>query len=204
MGLGTTEIPLLTLCGSSSLIPPTNSDFFFFLSSSLSPRQMLLLFLCSPMRNSLSSIFSGSCPRIPCNTPCRLWTLQYSLLCCHDQPALLDNGTEEKNMTWAEQSMTENPQIENNLISVPGGFGCLFPPVLTHSLSFEWVPDVYVKVIVASQYQASWQRRGQRGHPAHDARVLVGDELLVSSQVVQLTGGVIRSSYHCITIREEL
>lgn len=75
---------------------------------------------------------------------------------------------------------------------------------LTDSLGFERVPDVDVKVVVASEYQASRQGGAQRGHPAHDAAVLVGDELLVSSQVVHLAGGVIWSCYHCITVGEEL
>lgn len=75
---------------------------------------------------------------------------------------------------------------------------------LTDSLGFERVPDVDVEVVVASEYQASRQGGGQRGHPAHDAAVLVGDELLVSSHVVHLAGGVIWSCYHCITVGEEL
>lgn len=79
-----------------------------------------------------------------------------------------------------------------------------FPPVLTHSLSFKRVPDVDVEVVIASQYQASRQGGCQGGHPAHDAGVLVGDELLVGSQVVQLTSSIIGPGYHCVTIGEEL
>lgn len=75
---------------------------------------------------------------------------------------------------------------------------------LTHSLSFERVPDVNVEVIVSGQQQASGQGRGQRGHPAHDAGVLVGDELLVRSQVVELAGGVIRARDHSVAVGEEL
>jgi len=75
---------------------------------------------------------------------------------------------------------------------------------LTHSLRFKWVPDVDVEVIVASQYQSSRNRGGQGGHPTHDAGVLVGDEVLVGSQVMQLTGGVIGSGYHCIAVGEKL
>lgn len=79
-----------------------------------------------------------------------------------------------------------------------------FPPTLTHSLSFERVPDVNVEVIVSGKEQASGKGRGQRGHPAHDAGILVGDELLVRSQIIELTGGVIRACYHRVAIREEL
>lgn len=79
-----------------------------------------------------------------------------------------------------------------------------FPLILTHSLSFERVPDVDIEVIVSSKQQASGKGRGQRGDPAHDAGILVGDELLVRPQVIELTGGVIRACYHCVAVREEL
>lgn len=75
---------------------------------------------------------------------------------------------------------------------------------LTHSLSFERVPDVDVKVVVSGKQQAPGKGRGQGGHPAHDAGVLVGDELLVRSQVVELTGGVIGARYHRVAVGEEL
>lgn len=78
------------------------------------------------------------------------------------------------------------------------------PPTLTHSLGFERVPDVDVEVVVSGKQQASGQGRGQRGDPAHDAGIQVGDELLVGSQVVELTGGIIRACYHRVAVREEL
>lgn len=80
------------------------------------------LSLCSLVRNGLSSISWGSCPRILCNTPSHLRTPRCSSLCCHDQPALLDHGTEDT----CELSKVPPTQMQNT----PSNIKSLTPEVL--------------------------------------------------------------------------
>lgn len=75
---------------------------------------------------------------------------------------------------------------------------------LTHSLRLKRVPDVAVEVVVTSEEESPRQGGSEGSHPAHDAGVLVRDELLVWTQVVQFAGSVVRACDHCIAIGEKL
>lgn len=81
---------------------------------------------------------------------------------------------------------------------------CISFQWLTHSLRLKRVPDVAVEVVVPSEDESSREGGSDGSHSAHDAGVLVRDELLVWTQVVQLAGSVVWTCDHCIAIGEKL
>lgn len=76
------------------------------------------------------------------------------------------------------------------------------PP--TCSVSLHGVPDVAVKVIIASQQQAARTWESHRGDATDDVIVAVEAELLVCTQVEQPAGGVVRTRGEGATVGEEL
>lgn len=81
---------------------------------------------------------------------------------------------------------------------------CISFQWLTHSLRLKRVPDVAVEVVVPSEDESSREGGSDGSHSAHDAGVLVRDELLVWTQVIQLAGSVVWTCDHCIAIGEKL
>lgn len=77
-------------------------------------------------------------------------------------------------------------------------------PSLTHSLRLQHVPDVAGEVIIASQEKTSREWGCEGGDTAHEARVLVSGQLLITTEIVQSARRVVWASDHCITIGEEL
>ena len=71
-------------------------------------------------------------------------------------------------------------------------------------LGLHGVPDVAVEVIVAGQKKATGLGEGDTGDATDDIVVAVQGELLVSSDVKQPTGGVIRPGGECESIGEKL
>ncbi len=75
---------------------------------------------------------------------------------------------------------------------------------LTSAVGLEGVPHIAVEVIVAGEQKAAALREGHGGYAADDVVVRVDHELLVSAQVKQPAGGVVRASRKRISIGEEL
>lgn len=76
--------------------------------------------------------------------------------------------------------------------------------LLTHTLTLHGVPNIAVEVVVASKEQAAAEGEGDGRNATDDALVRVGGQLLVSPQVKQATGGVIRASADGFSVGEEL
>lgn len=74
----------------------------------------------------------------------------------------------------------------------------------TCSLPFQSVPNVAVEVVVPSQQQASALGEGHGSDATDDVVVAVHHQLLVSAQVKQPAGGVIRACAKSIPIGEKL
>lgn len=111
------------------------------LRSSLSAHQLRIV---------LSSISSGSCPRIPCNRPCRLRTPRCSSPCYRDQPGLLDNQKKKKKKRFTNSpSKVSRAKMSVRFIVLRSVQLLRFLPVLTHALRFQRVPDVDVEVVVS-------------------------------------------------------
>lgn len=110
---------------------------------------------------------------------------------------------------WADstQSMSDglggpngrNIQPPNRavLILLPG-------QTLTCPVSLECIPDVAIEVVVPCEEEAATLGEGDGGDTTNDVVVGVGHQLLVSSEVKQPAGGVIRASGKCIAIGKEL
>lgn len=79
-----------------------------------------------------------------------------------------------------------------------------FQESLTSTFAFQSVPDVAVEVIVASQEQAAALGESHRGDAADDVVMAVHHQLLVSAQVEQPAGGVIRACAEGVPVGEEL
>ena len=71
-------------------------------------------------------------------------------------------------------------------------------------LRLHGVPDVAVEVVVAGQQEPPGPGEGDGGDAADDVVVAVQRQLLVSSDVEQATGGVVRAGGESKSIREEL
>lgn len=75
---------------------------------------------------------------------------------------------------------------------------------LTCALAFQSVPDVTVEVIIAGQEQATTLGESHRGDSTNNVVVAVHHQLLVSAQVEQPAGGVVRACAKGISIGEKL
>ena len=74
----------------------------------------------------------------------------------------------------------------------------------TGPLGPERVPHVAVEVVVAGQQEPPGPGEGDGGDAADDVVVAVQRQLLVSSDVEEATGGVVRAGGESKSIREEL
>ena len=75
---------------------------------------------------------------------------------------------------------------------------------LTHSLALHGVPDVAIEVVVACKEQAAAEGEGHRCDATDDALVGVGSQLLVSPQVKQAAGGIVRACADGLSVGEKL
>lgn len=73
----------------------------------------------------------------------------------------------------------------------------------TCPVSLECIPDVAVEVVVPCEEEAATLGEGDGGDATNDVVVGVSHQLLVSAEVKQPAGGVIRASGKCIAIGKE-
>lgn len=75
---------------------------------------------------------------------------------------------------------------------------------LTNFITLQRVPDVAVKVVISSKYEAAWHRQGQWCHSTVHLAILVAHHFLIRADVKHLKGTVVWASHKSVSIIQEL